>query len=124
MGGFEADPFVEPVRVFSRLVHGQLYETTALVPALLDRPVEIPLSDASPAQGLVDTYGLDLSAFDATLGNTMDEADLQGPDNDTIPYGDTEQLVWVVVNGMKARTVAGVERQARFFACLSQGIIG
>lgn len=70
VGGDEAKPMVEAVRIWTRFVTGQLDQGAATPPGFADRPGEHGATQAAATVGVVDVNCLDLGPQRATAGQS------------------------------------------------------
>jgi hypothetical protein len=77
----EAEPLVEPVRVETRLVGGQLHQHTAPLPSPFDHPRHKPRTEPLPATIRSDPNGLDKCSLGAVAAQPGNVGDLQAGDD-------------------------------------------
>src|SRR5215211_1648170 len=106
MGRPKAERFVEPVRVATPLVGGQLDEAAAAVAALLDRPFEHRPAEAAAALAGSDPHAFDLTAAHAAVGQPGNEAELQHADDAAVAFGHCKKLVRIPLDRGEGFAVA------------------
>lgn len=100
--GYESESFIEPVRIWSRLVGGQLHQHAEAATRLADRPGEHRGSQSAAAMSTTDPYRLDLSPKGTATGEPGDEAQLHGRHHSALVCGHKQQMSGVRIDDLES----------------------
>src|SRR5262249_41690140 len=124
MGRLKAERLVEPVRVGTAPVGGELDETAAALAALADRPFQHRPADPAAAFARRDPDALALAAPHAPPRQAGNTAELQHANDPAAALGDREQLVWIALDRGESVVVAGIHFRPGVFALLAKRVVG
>ncbi len=124
MGLLEAKAFVETMGIVPAAIGGELYDRAAARAALVDSPVDHPLTEPSALTVPCHAHGFDLAPQCAFTGKPGDEGQLQRTDHATSFGHDCQQLVGVGVDRRECRQIVLGQGFTGIFAAAAQQVVG